>query len=79
MLELAGYTINASLPKVKNEIRVENGIATIKRDDKVFTVKYSDNVNWQKELKESMIKNGIDDGVARNVCYKTSLQIKSIE
>lgn len=63
--------------KVKNQIALENGIATINREGFPEVASDTSNPNWQKELKAKMIESGFGDSVARNVCYKISCMVKS--
>lgn len=77
ILELVHYEQHNSLPKVKNSITIENNFAIVKRENindiKVDTSKS----DWQKSLIAELAKQGIENGVARNIAYKTSLAVKS--
>ena len=84
MLSLVNHVSNSTNGigngKVKNQITLENGMLSILREG---FQEVSQNTNgdskglWQKELKAKLLSIGIDDGIARNVCYKASLLVKS--
>ena len=77
LLEFVNYKINNQLPKIKNGIAISDGKATIKREgikDIVIDVTKAD---YQKTIVKELAKQGIENGVARNIAYKTSMLVKS--
>ena len=77
ILELVHYEQHNSLPKVKNSIAVIDGFATIARDGMQSVKVDTSKADWQKTLIAELAKQGIDNGIARNIAYKTSLAVKS--
>ena len=62
--------------RIKNHIAIKENIATIERDGKRFNCDVSKK-NWQQNLIADLEKNGIGNGVARNIAYKVSCLQKS--
>lgn len=77
LIALVSHEHHNGLNKVKNAIDIEGNVATVKREGiKDITIDTSKS-NWQITLKELLAKQNIENGIARNICYKVSTMLKA--
>ena len=81
MLSLVNHVTNSTNGigngKVKNQITLENDLLSVTREGFENVSVDVSNSDWQKTLKAKLESIGIENGIARNVCYKASLLVKS--
>ncbi len=72
ILDFVNYKSNYSLPKVKNQFRIEKNILTFKREGIKDILIDVSKTNWEKTFKEELKKQGIngDNRIADNIIYK---------
>ena len=74
ILELVGYkqTALGKRSSLNVQVNVETKAFSFVRDGKTFSGSFAVS-EWQKILKQELIAAGLEDGQARNVCYKVKL------
>ena len=77
LLEFVNYKITNGLPKISNGVTVSNGKAIITRAGiKDITIDIT-KADYQQTIIKELAKQGIENGVGRNIAYKTSLLVKT--
>ena len=79
ILDFVNYKQNHSLPKAKNQFRIEKNFLTFNREG-ITEIKIDiSKANWQEVFKAELKKQGIngENRIADNICYKAKLLLES--